>query len=73
MRLFLLATAALAFGIISPIPALDRWQANFRSEVRASVHDYLPTTAQSAERRALLRDISALPDSAYRLEASPRA
>ena len=68
MRIFLLITAALAFAIVSPLPILDRWEANFRAEMRASVHDYLPKTAQSAERRALLRDICALPDSGYQME-----
>lgn len=68
MRILLLITAALAFAIVSPLPILDRWEANFRAEMRASVHDYLPKTAQSAERRALLRDIYALPDSGYQME-----
>lgn len=68
MRFILYTTALLAFAIISPLPILDRWQADFRGQMRASVHDYLPQTAQSAERRALLREICALPDSSYRLE-----
>ena len=68
MRIILLTTAVLAFGIISPLPLLDRWEATFRTEVRAEIHDYLPQTAQSAERRALLRDICALPDSGYQME-----
>ena len=68
MRFIFYTTAALAFAIISPLPILDRWEANFRSEMRASVHDYLPQTAQSAERRALLREICAVPDSSYRME-----
>ncbi len=66
MKTILLLTAVAAFGIVSPIPALDRWEASFRSQMRASVHDYLPGTAHSAEERALLREICALPDSAYR-------
>lgn len=72
MKTILLLTAVLAFGVISPIPALDRWEAGFRSQVRASVHDYLPTAEHGAEERALLRDICALPDSAYRSQPSTR-
>ncbi len=68
MKFLLLTTLVLAFGICSPIPVLERWQAGFRAEVRAAVHDYLPATPQSAARRALLREICALPDSAYDLD-----
>ena len=65
MKTFLLIAAALEIAIVSPIPALDRWQAAFRAEVRAGIRDYLPENPQSAEERALLREICALPDSAF--------
>jgi hypothetical protein len=65
MKLLLLATAALAFGIASPIPVLDRWQADFREQLRAGIKEYLPSAPQSAERRALLRELCAIPDSDY--------
>lgn len=66
MRIFLLVVAALEIAIVSPIPALDRWQADYRERVRANIHDYLPENPQSEEARALLREICALPDSAFR-------
>ncbi len=65
MKHVLLLTAALEFAIISPLPTLDRWQADFRTQVRAGIQSYLPKNPQSSERRALLREICALPDSAY--------
>ncbi len=65
MRAFLIITAILEIAIVSPIPALDRWQANYRAAVRAGIRDYLPETQESAEQRALLREICALPDSAF--------
>lgn len=58
--------AALEIAILSPIPALDRWQADYRARVRTSIQDYLPENPQSEEARALLREICALPDSAFR-------
>lgn len=69
MRTILLITAILEIAIISPIPALDRWQANYRAAVRAGIADYLPENPHSADERALLREICAAPDSAFRVTA----
>ncbi|HEY1769158.1 MAG TPA: hypothetical protein VGG02_02735 [Chthoniobacterales bacterium] len=66
MRTMLFLTAVLEFAIVSPIPALDRWQAQYRASIRASIGDYLPENPNRAQERASLRDICALPDSAYR-------
>ncbi len=66
MRVFLLVVAALEIAIVSPVPALDRWQAAYRERVRMNIHEYLPESPQSEETRALLREICALPDSAFR-------
>ncbi|MEO7166910.1 MAG: hypothetical protein ABI787_06005 [Spartobacteria bacterium] len=68
MRIFLLLVAALEIAIVSPIPALDRWQADYRERMRANIRDYLPENPASAEERALLREICALPDSAFTRE-----
>ncbi len=65
MKFILLITFMLTVAIYSPIPALDRWQARFRFEMLASVQQYLPTNPGSAEARTLLRELYALPDSAY--------
>ena len=65
MKTILYITAALEIAIISPIPALDRWQADYRAAVRAGLHAYLPENPRSMEERALLREIYALPDAAY--------
>jgi hypothetical protein len=64
MKAILWITAILALAIVSPTPALDRWQANYRAAVRASIGDYLPENPHSAQERALLREICALSDSA---------
>jgi hypothetical protein len=63
MRIFLLIIAVLEIAIVSPIPALDCWQAAYRAKVRANMADYLPDNPHSREERALLRQICALPDS----------
>ena len=68
MRVFLFIVAALEIAIVSPIPVLDRWQANYRARVRASIQVYLPANPNSGEERALLRELSALPDSALEPE-----
>ncbi len=68
MRIFLLIVGALEIAIVSPIPALDRWQAEYRARVRANISDYLPENPQSDAERALLREICALPDSAFERE-----
>jgi hypothetical protein len=65
MKGILLITLILEIAIVSPIPALERWQARYRANMRASVAAYLPSTPLSAERRKLLREICALPDSAF--------
>lgn len=65
MKTILYLTAVLEILIISPIPALDRWQADYRARIRAGLHDYLPENPRSMEERALLREICALPDAAY--------
>ena len=65
MKTILYLTALLEIAIISPIPALDRWQSEYRASVRAGLYDYLPENPNYLEERALLREISALPDSAY--------
>jgi hypothetical protein len=63
MKIFLLITAILEIVIISPIPALDQWQADYRARMRASISDFLPANPHSSEERALLGEICALPDS----------
>ncbi len=65
-RLLIPITLSVALAICGHLPALDRWEANFRARVRASIHEYLPSTPESAERRALVGETFALPDSAYR-------
>jgi hypothetical protein len=64
MKNILLITAVLSFAIVSPIPALDRWQENFRLQMRAGLGNYLPENPHSREERALLREIGAVSDSA---------
>ncbi len=66
MKTFLYFVAVLEIAILSPLPALERWQADYRARVRASLYDYLPENPSSTEARALLRDICALPDAAFR-------
>lgn len=66
MKLIILTTLLLAAAICSPIPALDRWQADFRAHVRRNIGDYLPENPKSAQEKALLREICALPDAVYR-------
>lgn len=66
MKATLPITLLLTVIICSPNRVLDEWQARFRAELLASIEDYLPTSPQSAEARAALREIYALPDSAYR-------
>jgi hypothetical protein len=63
MRTFLLIVAMLEIAIVSPIPALDRWQAAYRDKMRANMADYLPDNPHSSDERALLREICAVPDS----------
>ncbi len=63
MRLLIFITFSLAFAICSQIPVIDQWEANFRARLRAQIHDYLPATPDSPQRRALLRETYALPDS----------
>ncbi len=70
MKTILLLTAVAAFGICSPIPALDRWQADFRAQTRAEIQSYLADAPHSTEERALLREICALPDSVYQSQPS---
>ena len=65
MKIFLLIVAALEIAIVSPIPALDRWQAAYRARMRANISDLLPENPHSSQEKALLREICALPDSAY--------
>lgn len=65
MKTFLLIVAVIEIAIVSPIPALDRWQAAYRAKIRASVGDFLPDNPHSSRERALLREICALPDSAF--------
>ena len=65
MKIFLLITAVLEIAIVSPIPALDRWQAAYRAKMRANISAYLPDNPHSSEERALLREIYALPDSVF--------
>jgi hypothetical protein len=64
MKTFLLISVVIEIAIVSPIPALDRWQAAYRAQMRASIADFLPDNPHSSEERALLREICALPDSA---------
>ena len=63
MKTILFITAVLGLAIVAPNPVLDRWQAGFRAEMRASIADYLPNNPASAQERALLHEIGAQPDS----------
>jgi hypothetical protein len=65
MKTFLVIIALLEIAIVSPIPALDRWQAAYRAKMRAGIADFLPDNPHSSEERALLREICALPDSTF--------
>jgi hypothetical protein len=65
VRTILYLTALLEIVIISPIPALDRWQEDYRAKMRAGLHDYLPENPSYMEEWALLREIDALPDMDY--------
>ena len=65
MRTILYLTALLEVAIISPIPALDRWEESYCASMRAGLHRYLPENPGYMEERALLREMCAVPDTAY--------
>lgn len=66
MKLLLFLTAVLEIVIIAPTPPLERWQSEYRAKVRGAIQDFLPENPNYLQERALLREICALPDSAYR-------